>query len=364
MTATTVPHLRPLGMGQLLDQAVRLYRRNFLTFIGIIAIVQIPVALLQFVFSLLTIGGVAQLQDPSAPFPASGEMFGPAFATGIGGTVLVGIIAFVLIQVVATAAMTRAVAGSYLGETVSILGSYRKIKRSWVSLLGALLLSGLIGIVLFIWLLIPCVGWLTGLGMMLFFVMVIIPLIAPVIVLERQKASQAIRRAWDLARRRFWWVLGFVFLLYIFAQIIITGPAYLVTLIFQLSFGIDTFGSPATQMIMQTTIQSIVQVVGALIYLPLQLTAITLMYFDLRVRTEGFDLTLLTADRSDETDAASEISEITTQAPKPDSGNLVTMNEMGYFVLIELAIVAFYVALMAVLYAVVFSVMSVFGPGF
>jgi hypothetical protein len=30
--------LRPLGLGQLLDRAIRLYRRHFLTFTGIVAL--------------------------------------------------------------------------------------------------------------------------------------------------------------------------------------------------------------------------------------------------------------------------------------------------------------------------------------
>ncbi len=37
METQSLPSLRPLRLGELLDQAIRLYRRNFLTFIGIIA---------------------------------------------------------------------------------------------------------------------------------------------------------------------------------------------------------------------------------------------------------------------------------------------------------------------------------------
>ena len=47
METSALPALRPLGPGELLDQAIRLYRRNFLTFIGIIAVVYVPVMVLQ-----------------------------------------------------------------------------------------------------------------------------------------------------------------------------------------------------------------------------------------------------------------------------------------------------------------------------
>lgn len=48
MSATDLSYLRPLSLGQLFDQAIRLYRRNFWKFVGIIAVVQIPYAALVF----------------------------------------------------------------------------------------------------------------------------------------------------------------------------------------------------------------------------------------------------------------------------------------------------------------------------
>src|SRR5512138_1588066 len=45
--------LRPLRLGELLDRAIRLYRANFLTFIGIIALIYIPLMVLQTAASAL-----------------------------------------------------------------------------------------------------------------------------------------------------------------------------------------------------------------------------------------------------------------------------------------------------------------------
>ena len=70
MTIAPMPRLRPLGLGQLLDQAIRLYRQNFFKFIGIVAIVQIPLGLIQLGISLVTLDGIAQLRfldDVSSP---------------------------------------------------------------------------------------------------------------------------------------------------------------------------------------------------------------------------------------------------------------------------------------------------------
>src|SRR5512138_2726681 len=47
METQILPTLRPLRLGELLDRAIRLYRGNFLTFIGIIAVVYVPLTVLQ-----------------------------------------------------------------------------------------------------------------------------------------------------------------------------------------------------------------------------------------------------------------------------------------------------------------------------
>lgn len=361
MTAASLPHLRPLSLGELLDQAIRLYRRNFLKFIGIIAIVQIPLAILQMLASLLTFGGVfAQAQNPEAvpatdPFSA----LGPGYLAGIGLSLGLGLISFILIQGVASAATARAVADSYLGESTGMLEAYEKIGRHWLSILGALLLILLLYIGIFIWWVVPCVGWITGLGILIFFSMVIVPLIAPVIVLEKQRAAQAIRRAWDLARRRFWWALGFVFILYLFSLLIIAGPSALLTVLMGALVGSPAgSNTPSTLFTVQTILSSLVSLVTSLIYLPLQVTCITLMYFDLRVRTEGFDLALLAAGATGD-----QVTEVAAQAPPPGSGPLVTWPELGYFVGIELIGAGLYCILYFVIVAVIVALMSA-GGGF
>jgi hypothetical protein len=351
MTIATGPHLRPLGLGQLLDQAIRLYRRNFLKFIGIIAIVQIPLTLLQMLSTLLTVGGMSAPFDDQSSIPTDlGEVLG---FIGIGGTIVVAIVTFVLVQGVATAALTRAVAGSYLGQSVGIVEAYRKIGRSWVSLIGALLLTGLIAIGLLIWTLVPCIGWLTGLGMLAFLSMVITPMIAPIIVLEKQAAVDSIRRAWDLARRRFWWVLGFIFILFLFGQLIITIPVILLTYLLQFIMGGGPFALTTTETIIQTVTQSLSQLTLSVIYLPLQLTAITLMYFDLRIRTEGFDLAVLAGSVSG---AQADVEAVTVEAPQPEKGNLITWTEMGYFALIEIGALALYFVFVMLLGLLFFAI--------
>lgn len=339
--------LRPLGMGQLLDLAIRLYRRNFLTFIGIVAMVQIPLAVLQLGASVLTfgsLGGEAFFEPNVSP----DVMVGPAL--GVLGSLFVSVFGGIVTYILANAALTQAVAHSYLsGQKMGILDAYRSIGKIWQGLLGALLLAIALGIGLIIWTIVPCIGWLSGPGMLIFLGFIIIPLLVPVIVLEQQKSTDALRRAWDLVRRRFWWVLGFGLLLALFAQLIITGPVYLVTFLAQILFGYDPFLPAATDLVIQTVVQSVVTLIGTLIYSPLQLTAMTLLYFDLRIRTEGLDLALQTTEDD---------SDVMAEAPTPEAGNWITWSEIGKFVAIQLVAAGIYIALVGLIVVVAIAAVA------
>ena len=364
------PALRPLRLGELLDQAIRLYRRNFVTFIGIIAVIYIPLMILQTASTALMTSSLGSLATASNPE----EIFtNYAYWGGILSTLVITFVQFILVQGIATGALTRAVADNYLGRQTSILDAYRGIKDSWVSLLGALLIIVLLFIVLFIWWLVPCIGWFTGLGMMAFLMAAVSPLVAPVVVLERTgpwntstdgliertgkfiiRAFSSIRRAWDLARRRFWPVLGTVFVLYLFSLLIVNGPAAIANALLTLAIG--SFGDPTAGIVITTIIQSLVSLVFVLLYYPLQMAAFTLIYFDLRVRTEGFDLALLTLDAAQPVDAAN-----VSQVPVPQSNErLITGPEFGNFAILTLGAIGLYVLFFSLITAAAFFLTSLF----
>ncbi|MBN2119001.1 MAG: hypothetical protein JW730_20705 [Anaerolineales bacterium] len=348
MTTAQVTKLRPLGMGELLDHAFRLYRRNFFTFIGIIAVVQVPLTLLTMLTTLLTASEmITNTYSYTGPAPESVlDTLGPGFGLGMLGTLFLGIIGFVLLQGLATAALTRAVAGDYLGERLGFIDAYRKVGNSWGKVILALLLGSLINIALALfWIIIPCVGWFTGAGMLYFFSGIVMQIVPAIIVLEKKTPKDAIRRGWDLTRRRFWWVVGFAALLYVFNQVIVAGPVTLINWVLQYATS-SLAADPAMMVIVTNVTQSLLTLVMTLLYLPLQLAALTLLYFDLRVRTEGFDLAW-TAERALDADAALE--DIVAQAPAPETNKLVGKNELGNFFLLTIAFVGVIMAISMVL---------------
>ena len=316
MTASDVSALRPLSTGQLLDRAFRLYRQHFLVFLGIVALVQVPISVAQVALNAQMLG-----------VTGGGETFG---TIGVISTVVI-FVGSILFASLETGALTGAVADSYLGTPVSILGSYRRLGRKWLSILGALLLAGLIGMLLFLWFLVPIVGWLSGLGILVFFEIAVIQLIPPIIVLERHTGSAAVRRGWDLSRKRFWPVVGFMLVLALLSTILVNGPTLLVVWLLRLMIP-DAIGSTQGIFAVTALLPTAISAFFALVFQPLRLTAITLLYFDLRVRFEGFDLALLANSLAD---VPTSLDTVTAQAPDPEEGHLVTRGEFGSFILLS-----------------------------
>lgn len=333
MEISTLPTLRPLGLGELLDQAIRLYRRNFLTFIGIIALVYVPVMVLQTASTTLLSSSMLGFASSSPD-----EIFSNyAYWIGMFSTLGVAFIQFILVQGIATGALTRAVADNYLGSRTGILDAYRGIRGSWLKLVGALLFLGLVLIGVTIWWMVPCIGWFTGLGMLAFLMAAINPLVAPAVVLEGQNAIDAVRRAWSLARRRFWPLLGYVVILYLFSLLVVNGPVAIVS--FALTGAFESINDPTTQLVVRSIVQSLVSLVGILIYYPLQMTAFTLIYLDLRVRTEGFDLALQTIDTS----RSRNLTQAMAAPGMQSTERLITGQDLGNFAILTLAATGIYI---------------------
>ena len=300
--STNTPYpLTPLSMGQILDRSFWLYRRYFLTFVGIVAIVQLIPSL----FNLLA---------------ALGPSF--AFAPSLG--TIIGSVAGMF----SSAAMAVAVAQAYLGQTPSISGAYGAIKTRLGLLIGLVFIVIVVVVLLFIWTFVPIVGWFTGPGALFFFTAVISSLIVPVIILENASLEGGMRRSWDLARQRFWWLVGLTLVVAAFSQVVVTGPILLTLGLGQFWFGVES-GWPIV-------LQSFVTLAIGSLYTPFTLTLYTLVYFDLRIRYEGFDLMVAaTAVSRDPADSAA-LFNLLKAAPPPELGNRLTRREVGYLAILSL----------------------------
>ena len=351
MTESALPAIRSMTLGELLDKAIRLYRQNFLKFIGIYAIPYIPLFVIQITLSYFsTTSMLGQFNGSPEAFP-----FTPAALVSMLGSFVAIFVQFILVQGFATAALTRAVANNYAGRPIGILDSYRTLSTSGWKLVLALALVFIFIIVLFIWTLVPCVGWLSGPGILFFIGFVVNPLVAPVVSLEKLGVLASVRRAWDLARSRFWWLVGYALVLTLLGQLIVTGPVYLLNFIFQTVLS-TLPGSIEQQIAINSIVQNLVTMSLTLLYTPLQLTMMTVVYFDLRARSEGLDLALQISSAYDTDKDVISLPDISDKAPKP----LFEGIDVGRFALLSLVGIAFYALIFAALFLVAGFAMSGF----
>lgn len=272
----TRPELRPLGVGEMVDAAIRLYRNNFLTLIKISAAILGPIGLIQIIATII-VGPVDLLTltvvDPETTTPA--DIFEPLIPiyTVLAVTSLLSFLGSVLVE----GASLTVLAHHYHGEETDWTDSLRVGWGRFLPLIAATILVSLGAGIGLIFCLVP--------GVFLFTMWSVTP---AALVTERLGPFAAMGRSYQLVRGRFWPVLGAIvlaYLLYMVANQIIGVVTGVTTVLGsldgeQISFLPSVIGS------------SLVSIVAA----PFLAAMITVIYFDLRVRKEGYDLELMARD--------------------------------------------------------------------
>ena len=312
-----MPRLRPMSISDMLDAAFRLYRQHFLTFIGIVALLQVPMAMLQFAAQLPYMQALQRFTArPPVLAPGASPLDIFPFAQLLPYYALIfglGIFQYLLIYNLMTGALANAISRSYLGQPISILSSYNIGFKRFSALIAASLLPfaislafvaiiagcafgafftlgvrtneqpniglaiaaviGLIGVII-----------LGGFAGLFFYVRLL--LTTQAIVLEGQGPLAGLARSWRLVGQAFWRSLGIFLLVYAFI--------YIVSLVVQLPLVVlgALFGMLLNNSVLYQSIASLVTYSILILVLPLQFTIFTLLYYDLRIRKEGYDLEL------------------------------------------------------------------------
>lgn len=263
---TTPTELRPLGVGEVLDVAIKIFFGNALTLFKVVAVVIVPVELL-----LVPVFSSAL---PSGPPLAADPVFDPEdLAASIGANLVGGTVSFVA-GALATAACFKAVSDAYLGERPNWLESLRFAWKRvlavlWVTLL-AILLPGLALIAFIIpgiWL---WISWVVS---------------GPAVLSEDVRGFKALGRSFRLVRGRWWPTFGTIALAYLLTTLItaVVGALFVGVLLTDL----DESGFAVI------LITQIITALATVFTTPLLAAVTVVIYYDLRVRKEGFDLALL-----------------------------------------------------------------------
>jgi hypothetical protein len=294
--------LRPRSIGELLDAAFTLYRRNFLLLVAIAAVVQVPYAVLELiVYKLTDIGGrVNQLQTLTNNLGNQGGLTPEqssqltadlgAFFAYLG---IVFLAQFLIVYPLSLAATTGAVSSRYLDQPASVKGAYRAALSVWRSLIAMVLLLVLVvgglGAVAVVLAVLTGSAALVGIAffaVMLFAVVLLVrtSVAAQTIVIEKVSGRHGLERSWNLTRGFFWRILGIVILLAIL-QAIVSSVFSLPLLALASSAPLDV----------RQIVSQAVSAISAVFVAPVTLVTLTLVYYDLRIRREGFDIEMLTA---------------------------------------------------------------------
>lgn len=263
------PQFEPMSIGQIIDGSFRIYKNNFVRFITIVAIVQVPVSLASITINAVILGMVGSV-DISGTHPA----FRTTLVVAGVVAALLGFILYLLAYNLSNGALMKSISESYLGKEVTVGEAYRFVIPKLGSIIVAAILVGVCFIVGFILLVVP------GVIFSLWFA-----LVTPVIVLENMGSTEAMSRSKALAKGN----LSKIFTV----SLIIGLITVIVTIIISATGGILSLLAVGGNPIVMKTIQELSNLVARLIIAPVGACAAILLYYDLRIRKEGFDLEML-----------------------------------------------------------------------
>jgi len=258
-----VVRLRPLTLSDLLDETFRIYRSHFPLFAGLAIAVAIPTILFQLVAGTGTVFGTligdfnnaGSLGQPVPQSPLSFIQYPVAllllpFQTG---TLILTAVLVCLNQPVSFLEVLGAVTRRYFGLwLVNLL----------LIVTAALLICLPVGI----------------------FLVVRLAVALPAFFAERAPATAAIERSWRLTAGSFWRTLGIL--------VLVLVVNYAVTLALSpLLYALATLLPGISNQVKGDLVVIVSGLLGQVV-LPVYAIGVTLVYFDLRVRKEAFDLEL------------------------------------------------------------------------
>ncbi len=312
------PRLRPFSLGELLDESFRLYRREFVVLLAIAALVLVPYAVIEYLLQLPFQDRIlriqdAQLQQFQNPQPGADPFAGMTPMDFFGEILFAsllplafGMLYQIVFQPILQGALARAVSQRYLERAVSVGDSFGTALRRAPALIVAQLVPFSIGLLTFgamaglffgavstdtTFLPLLLLGFFVS-GLLVFVLTIFLTVrflfSSQAVVLEERGPIQAIKRSWRLTQDYFWRTLGYVIVIGLLLAIVGAITGGVIQGVVQLFL--------ATNLQLVLLISTVISAVVEVCVTPFGMIAYTLMYYDLRIRKEGFDLQQQTTD--------------------------------------------------------------------
>ncbi|MCC3296756.1 glycerophosphoryl diester phosphodiesterase membrane domain-containing protein [Arthrobacter caoxuetaonis] len=290
-----------------MDGAFQACRRNPAATFGTAIIIQAVIAVLSVVFGQSLIGSLEVLDTQAELTDAQAISFGASVLTG--GTVLtiISAIGILAMQGLLVIPVARAILNlkTGLGQT------WRLAKGSYLRLAGMALLmlaASIAGLAAFVFAVVFVIEFLgtSGVVLTVLGVLAVIAVFAwltvklalapAALVLEPRGIFAAVGRSWSLTRGNWWRTFGILILTSIIVSIIVSVISTPITMLVTLfaSFGSgDAAGDDLSTILPVLVLTTAISAFFGAIGYAFQAAVTSLLYVDLRMRREGFDVVLM-----------------------------------------------------------------------
>jgi hypothetical protein len=283
----------PMSIGRILDRTFKIYKDNFIRFVTIVAIIQVPIALLMIISTSFLQRGVPSQSGVNSRqtsrysrqntenintersrtrFSNTGED-GPNPLVMLMGGIVAGILGM-LGNILCRGALIKSVSELYLGTEITVGQAYRFVWPKFLTLIGAGIMVVLVVYLGLLLLVVP--GIIFGLWF---------ALTTPAIVVENLRATEGMTRSKALVSGNLGKIFSVAFLIFVISFVVAIPFSFAGRFIGGILF--------SNNILLMTFISHLTDIVGQILVIPIGAIAYILLYYDLRIRKEGFDLIML-----------------------------------------------------------------------
>ncbi len=283
------PELRARSLGEMIDAAIKIVGNNAKILMPMAALMVLPFQLVAATATISAQDDVKTLTEGKAT-RISNATLGALGASGLLG--LLG-------AVVVTGALTWFIAEYYVGRTPKAAAAVTFGLRRTPTTIGSYFLSFLVSMVAAIpAIVVGAIGIATDAVLLIvlagilffvafFWIFIRLSCAVPAIIVERLGAAAALKRSFGLVKGYFWKVLGTLLV----TNLLIGIVAGVISAIITGILGALGGGNKGFEFVWQ----ALGGTVAAAITTPVSAAVAVLLYMDLRIRKEGFDLEVLSA---------------------------------------------------------------------